>query len=144
MTLRIAAWMTFVGLACSVASGCGSHRSAELPSALPRELTPADFGRVVELQRGQTVIVELSANRTTGYTWVAVLNGDPVLLQQGPARYVTSQSQDPNVVGAGGTEIFTFVANGVGEQEIEFEYRRPWEKNVQPVRKQSYRVAVRP
>jgi inhibitor of cysteine peptidase len=144
MTPRIAAWVAFVGLACAVAGCSSSDRSVEpSPNALPRELTPADFGKVVELHRGQTVMVELSANRTTGYTWVAVLGGDPVLVQQGPARYIASQSEDSKVVGAGGTEIFTFVANGVGEQQLDFEYRRPWEKNVEPARKQSYRVAVR-
>jgi predicted secreted protein len=144
MTWRNALSAAIVGLTWSLTSACSSHVPATQSGALPRELTAADAGTVVELERGQVVIVQLPANRTTGYTWVAELEGDPVLLQQGPSRYVVAESQDSNAVGAGGTEIFTFVANGVGEQVLEFQYRRPWEKNVQPVRKQSYRVAVRP
>lgn len=88
------------------------------------------------------MIVELSGNRTTGYAWDVALSGDSVLTQQGPVRYVAA-GQDAQTVGSGGTEVFTFVANGIGEQQLDFAYRRPWEKNVQPVRKQSYRVAVR-
>lgn len=90
----------------------------------PIALGEKDAGSVVEVGEGQRFTVRLPSNATTGFRWVVAELG-PVT-QVGESVY--DAPQDPGVVGAGGTETFTFKNGASGSGELRLEYRRPWEK----------------
>lgn len=50
---------------------------------------------------------------------------------------------DPKKVGGAGTETWTLRALRSGQQDLRFEYRRPWEKSGKPDRVVVYKVTVR-
>jgi inhibitor of cysteine peptidase len=91
----------------------------------PMALGEKDAGRVVEIGAGQQFTVRLPSNATTGFRWV-VADAGPVT-QVGESVY--KAPQDSGVVGAGGTEVFTFKTDASGSGELQLEYRRPWEKS---------------
>ena len=113
--------MVLAGAAAAMlllAAGCAKPQ--------PMALGEKDAGRVVEVGAGQQFTVRLPSNATTGFRWVVVDPG-PVT-QVGESVYKAPQG--PGVVGAGGTETFTFKTGSVGSGELKLEYRRPWEKGV--------------
>lgn len=101
-------------------------------------ITRRDNGRQVELNRGQTLIVSLSGNPSTGYLW-QLGEVDEHILQQTEAKF----EQKSDRVGASGLQIFYYKAIGTGETVLKLVYRRPWEKNVEPLETFYVQVIVR-
>jgi len=99
-----------------LAAGCAKPQ--------PTALGEKDAGRVVEVGAGQQFTVRLPSNATTGFRWVVADLG-PVT-QVGESVY--EAPLEPGIVGAGGTEVFTFKTGSSGPGELKLEYRRPWEK----------------
>ncbi len=99
-----------------------------LTTAIPTIMTvrAQNSGCVVSLKTGDTLIVELDANPSTGYSWTETHKGDPVLKLQ-----KTEHRKNPAgpAVGAAGTDVWTFAGVGTGKQRLSFQYRRPWEKD---------------
>jgi inhibitor of cysteine peptidase len=100
-----------------------------------------DAGRQVELARGQTLVLTLESNPSTGYSW-AVTRGDETVLHQA-GDPVFRQGGAPGVVGAPGAEVFRFEAVAAGAVDLELGYRRPWEAGQPPARTFSARIVVR-
>jgi predicted secreted protein len=118
------------------------QRMADNDAVTPLTLVEKDAGQSVEVKRGQTVIVRLDSNRSTGYRWTLIEPDSPVLTSTGAAVYEERAVGGP--VGANGTETWSFVVAKNGEQELVFEYRRPWESDLPAARRVSYTVrAVR-
>jgi inhibitor of cysteine peptidase len=92
----------------------------------PVALGEADAGRTVDIGDGQEFTVTLPSNATTGFRW-AVADAGPVKQLGDP---VYEAPGDSGAVGAGGAEVFTFVAESSAPGELKLEYRRPWEKDV--------------
>jgi inhibitor of cysteine peptidase len=103
------------------------------------KLAAEDNGSQVELQRGQTLVITLDSNPTTGYRWEVVASDSPVLRQKGEAEYKAPES---SAVGAGGQEVFRFEAASAGEMTLELAYRRSWEDE-EPAERFSVHVIVR-
>jgi len=96
-----------------------------------------------EIVRGQTLVVTLASNPTTGYSW-QVAEADKALLRQvGDAEFKSSASSNPPLVGAGGTETFRFETNGAGTTTLKLVYRRSWETSVPPIKTFTVQVVVR-
>jgi inhibitor of cysteine peptidase len=101
----------------------------------------ADNGKPVTLSVGQDLVLALTANPTTGYSWAVVQNGAPQLVQQGEPTY----AQDPNtggMAGAGGTSTFTFRAEQAGATTLTLNYARPFEQGQPPANTFSVPVTV--
>jgi inhibitor of cysteine peptidase len=124
---------------------------AELPASVPHtlKLSAADkvvfkvndqAGGAVSVKLGGTLEVQLPANHTTGYSWILVPVADTVLTSQGKAAY--AESSAGGKVGAGGVETWRFKAVKVGTEGLQFEYRRPWEKNTAAAKTVTIRVTV--
>jgi len=105
-------------------------------------LADSDSGRVAQVARGQTVVIRLSSNRSTGYRWTLAPFPAGVLTPVGDPVY-TSAGAPSGAVGAGGVEAWSFLASESGRQELRFEYRRPWERDVAAARTLRYTIAVR-
>jgi inhibitor of cysteine peptidase len=94
------------------------------------------------LKVGQTLVITLASNPSTGYSWT--VSGAPdsgVLTQDGDITYTPS---NPDVVmpGSGGSETVRFTATAAGTTTIVLDYRRPWETDVPPVETVTIDVTV--
>jgi inhibitor of cysteine peptidase len=112
-------WVVVVAVVALAAVGCSASG--------PKVLGEDDDGTEVSVKVGEQLVVELPSNPTTGFSWT-VADGGP-LTQVGEAEYATEAA--PDVVGAGGTETFTFDAKKAGSGTLTLEYRRPWETGVE-------------
>ncbi|HWQ21845.1 MAG TPA: protease inhibitor I42 family protein [Clostridia bacterium] len=82
-------------------------------------------GDTFETTVGKTFTIALDANATTGYSWRQTIKDESVVAYVDNA-YV-AEARDPQVVGGGGTDTFTFKAVGKGTTTITLTYARPWE-----------------
>ena len=111
-------------------------------AAAQHDLTEAENGKDILIDRGDLLLVHLPSNRTTGYEWSAVSSKPGKLEELGkPALKQSKSSRD--LVGAGGVETWTFRAAASGLTTLTFSYARPWEKGVSPIRVIAWPVTVR-
>jgi inhibitor of cysteine peptidase len=94
----------------------------------------ADPSATIHAAVGDRFAVELAGNPTTGYSWHVRAGSEHLDL--------LGQEYEPGgtAAGAGGVEVFRFRALAPGEAEIDFDYRRPWEREVHTSRR--FRVAI--
>ena len=89
---------------------------------------------------GETFTLELDANATTGYSWSQKIKDTNVV------TYVTNlyvaKVTDPQIVGSGGTDTFTFKAVGKGTTTITLAYARVWE-SVTPAQTRTITITVK-
>ena len=99
-------------------------------------LTRADEGRTVDVHAGDTVLVRLEENPTTGYRWAAEAGDDQVVALES-SDYV----QPGSAVGGGGERLFTFRAKKAGSATVRLKLWREWEGETSVAR--TFTVAVR-
>ena len=95
-------------------------------------LTESDSGRTLDLCVGDTIVVALNANGTTGFDWYPRHGaGNVQILAEKGDRYVV----DPDpvdirkpVAGQGGSHYFSYRVIGPGICGIALDYKRSWEK----------------
>jgi predicted secreted protein len=84
----------------------------------------------IEVAVGASFEVHMDSNPTTGYMW-RVREPLDAHLSAGPKRYEgapTAAPGQPQIVGAGGVEFFSFTGVTAGEATLVLEYARSWEK----------------
>jgi inhibitor of cysteine peptidase len=121
-------------------AACGLFKATPKPPPEPVTVSAAQSGTKVELASGQDLVVRLPSNPTTGYRWIYVEPKDAVLRVNGPSTY---EAQTAGAAGAGGTEIWKLAPLKQGQQQVRFEYRRPWEQDVAPSQVATYAVTVK-
>ncbi len=120
--------------------GCTTDGATTPPAgAAPVSATEKDDGQTLGVAKGQTLVVELPANPSTGYTWV-VLALPSVVETVGEPAFASGASESSMVVGAGGTMTLTFRAVEAGTGKLELGYMRPWETAVAP--EQTYSLTL--
>ncbi|HEU0075609.1 MAG TPA: protease inhibitor I42 family protein [Dehalococcoidia bacterium] len=124
----------------TVSCGGDDESTPSFPAEV--QLTDADDGSTVQLALRGELIVALASNPTTGFGWSVGEGSDEGLVLQGEPRYVPAGSTTP-VVGAGGTEVFSFEAEDSGTSRLVLEYRRPFEPDVAPEQTFSVTVEIR-
>jgi len=102
-------------------------------------ITTGDNGKEFTLPKGGVLIVRLPGNPSTGYSWV--LNSDPTPLALTTTDYERPK-QTPPIAGAPRTQQLRFTAEASGTVTIQLAYRRPWEKDVAPLKTFSVTVNV--
>jgi inhibitor of cysteine peptidase len=120
----------------TVLAGCGS-----LQPVTPTVVTAARSGGPVTLQTGDTLVVALDAQPSTGYRWETLDLQGPVLVAVGSADYLPS-TVAPGTVGAPGDSVFRYQARDVGHTTLDLGYSRPFENGVAPARTVHYDVTV--
>lgn len=79
----------------------------------------------VEIAKGDTLVVTLFSNGTTGFNWDENARiADAEIIQQLKHEYI---SPETNIPGAPGVEQWTFEAVNIGMTTVHLEYSRPWE-----------------
>jgi copper homeostasis protein (lipoprotein) len=120
----------------------------ELLSSAPHSLYHAitlaegDSGKSIDVSQGERVVVRLGSNRSTGYRWSLLTSGTEALTRLAAGEYAQEVGADGKP-GAGGSESWYFQASASGEEELRFEYRRPWEEHVPAAKSTKYTIRVR-
>jgi inhibitor of cysteine peptidase len=122
--------------------GTGCQPSTEAPAGEVRLDEKAD-GTTVVLAQGQPLVIILASNPTTGYSWAVSAVDSTILRVSGASEFSPSSPQEPQRVGAGGTETFRFSPNQPGTTVLHLIYRRPWEEGTEPAKQFRMVVTVR-
>jgi inhibitor of cysteine peptidase len=77
---------------------------------------------VIQAKLNQPFNVSLDSNPTTGYIWT--VNFDSHFLKEENESYRRSQ---PELIGSGGQQVFTFTPVNIGKTTLSAVYKRPWE-----------------
>ena len=120
-----AAVLALAALGAALIAGCGGGEPAEASSpATIRATVPAKAADVtVHAKVGDTVIVTLDANPTTGYEWTFT-GGDTFSIEK--SEYVPDPNPD-QLVGKGGAQVVTLLVTRAGESDLLGTYARSWE-----------------
>lgn len=98
-------------------AACGGGGGADV------DLSEADAGKTIDAAVGDSIVISLDGNPTTGFSW------NP--MQPQSSDVVALKDKDfeasSDAIGAGGTEKVTYEAAGAGEATIELGYFQPWE-----------------
>jgi len=123
-----------VGIACSGsnASLSGAGNDVNVDSTYS--------GKQVELSVGQSLIVTLVSNPSTGYSWSLADNSNESVLSNTGDEYIAPQT---TLMGTPGSEKWTFKALKKGTSIISMEYIRPWEDNTPPAETFNLTVVVK-
>lgn len=131
MTKRFLCLVPSICVVLLAAPGCRSTGQVEIDDT--------DSGGEVVLNVGDTLLLSLESNPTTGYGW-DITEIDQTILQETQHEY---EAESPSLVGSGGREMWRFQAQGSGSAALRLEYKRPWEEGVEPEKMFSVQVVVR-
>lgn len=132
--LTLALIVTMFLTACTPAT-----KSTDVPaSSNAIQVTEADQGKEYTLNLGDSLIVVLESNPSTGFNWEVVTVENPVLQSSGEPVF----KADSEKLGAPGKTTFTFNAVNSGTQELKLIYYRSFEKDIQPEKTFSINVTV--
>ncbi len=95
-------------------------------------LTAADNDTEIGVEKGQTLVIALDSNPTTGYEWEVAEAPDVQVLQQVGEIDYKSDPNPKDMVGVGGMQTIRFDVVGAGKTALKMVYIRPWEKNEAP------------
>lgn len=109
-------------------------------SSVDLSLTKSDDGTSITIKTGDTLTVQLDSNPSTGYSWKVVPDDAAVLAQVGEPQF--SLGDKTPMPGAGGVEIFTFIAKKAGTTTLTLLYARPWETDTTPTPQNTWMVQV--
>jgi len=112
--------------ACSPASAEPADKDASIEVSADEFANTNNIVREVVVAEGGTLTVSLGSNPSTGFTWDEGAHiADPALLRQTASALVPAEGQ--GLVGAPGTQVWTFEALAQGTTTVSLQYSRPWE-----------------
>ena len=117
----------------SILSGCNEERTDSN--------TVANTSGTITTKVGVNFVINLESNITTGYSW-RLVEPETGILELVGNEYQPYENTG-NMVGSGGTEIWTFKAIDKGKTTITLEYVRPWEKEVPSIKQETYLITVK-
>ncbi len=98
--------------------------------AAAKVITEADKGGQVHLQTGDTLVVRLKSNPSTGYMWYVHPDSTPLLKLVGQMQIkAVGPSTEQGVVGRPILQVFKFEAIRAGGGVLLLRYVRSWEKS---------------
>jgi len=132
-----------IALAASIASLllAGGCQAAAGLSDQPGEVVGQRDGET-RLRLGQTLIIALPSNASTGYQWTVSGADGGVLVPSTPFGERVTEPHAPGMVGVGGVSRWRFTATRSGVATLRFDYRRPWEGDMPPAQTAVFQIAV--
>jgi inhibitor of cysteine peptidase len=121
-------------LGLGLLAACAQH-----PSSI--SLNQNSDCRPLRLSTGQTLVLTLPSNPTTGFRWQLKDSAPGVLKSLGPEVYSTPE--DAGLVGGAGQSTWRFQASQAGQGRLLLTYQRPWEVEVAPAQTFDCQVAVK-
>jgi len=98
-----------------------------------------DCGSKVELNTGDSLVLTLEGNPTTGYVWEVESNDPAVIKPAGEPEF----NPDSEAIGSGGIYTFRFTAVAKGEDTLKLIYHRTFEKNVPELKSCEVTISVK-
>jgi inhibitor of cysteine peptidase len=95
------------------------------------------------LRVGQTLLITLPSNATTGYSWTLSGGRIDVLAPGSPFGEEITDPHAAGMVGVGGVTSWRFLAAQPGTATLTFRYGRAWEPDARPAETATYAIAVR-
>jgi len=136
--LVVAFMLAAVLSACSTPSA-GPSVGTSVGAETHKQVDQTADGTTVQLTRGQVLDIELPSNPSAGYSW-QLSGARPSQLASVTDSY--EATGEPNVVGAGGYQVFSYSAAEAGTGTLKLDYVRPWETGVAPAKTFSITVSV--
>jgi inhibitor of cysteine peptidase len=102
-------------------------------------LTEADDGRTVTVRAGDTILLRLHENPTTGYRWAFDVL-DSALVDAPKGRY----QRRTDAVGAGGDLQWVLTAKAPGSTRVALKLWRQWEGDTSIQKRFGVTVTIRP
>lgn len=99
----------------------------------------SNAGRTIQIQSTDKLEVVLEANPSTGYVWSVASVEEHVLKQISMSEFAPSSKS----IGSPGLITLIFEAVGKGQTLLKLAYRRPWEKNIAPLKTFEVTVVVK-
>lgn len=123
LILIIAAMATLL-FACSPAS-----KQVSVEASCDDFYKNQHISKEVQVASGDSLIITLCSNPSTGFQWSEAQIGDQTVLQQIDHKYMAPEAKGdkPPAPGTPGQETWTFKALKKGTSVISMEYSRPWE-----------------
>jgi inhibitor of cysteine peptidase len=103
-------------------------------------ITDEDHGKDIDLPAGDTLVVRLKGNPSTGYSWAIKGDPSPLWLVKSSTK---KTSQSGHTAGAPAVQEFRLTAVTAGMASLTLEYRRPWEYTAAPARTFQVKVSAR-
>ncbi len=121
--------MIFAVVALSLSLlACSPTKQVSLEISCDDFMKDQHFTWEVEVNAGDSIIVTLCSNPTTGFQWSESAQiSDQTVLEQVDHKFVSPESKPPPPPGTPGQEIWTFKALKKGTSTVSMEYSRPWE-----------------
>jgi predicted secreted protein len=103
-------------------------------------------GEVVHVRPGDTIVVDLEENLSTGYSW-EVDELDESVVERTASTAVAptvapTGAPSGALLGAAGRRVLTFTARAPGDAGVRLALRRPWEGGGPPARTLTFPVSV--
>ena len=84
------------------------------------------FDWTANVDYGDTVVITLGSNPTTGFTWPDIVQiGDEEILRQTSHEFISPEQT--GTVGSAGKDTWTFKTLKKGTSSIAMEYSQPWD-----------------
>jgi inhibitor of cysteine peptidase len=94
------------------------------------EVSYADAGSTLQLHAGDTLLVTLEGNPSTGYAWEIAPGDTGVLKPAGEPQFLPEST----ALGSAGRVTLRFEAVAAGRTALSLVYRRPFEKDAPPLK----------
>jgi inhibitor of cysteine peptidase len=133
-------WVTVMITVLAIAAVGGVACTASADNSGPSVVNVSESGKQITLSPGDSLIVTLDSNPTTGFAWSIAGIGDETVVDEMGNEY---QGADTGMMGAGGQEVWTFEAGDKGTSTIEMQYSRSWETGVEPAATFNVTVVVK-
>ncbi|WP_298163381.1 protease inhibitor I42 family protein [Brevundimonas sp.] len=127
---------------CACAAPADQTPSPASGEAAGGEVQGLRDGRTT-LAVGQTLLISLPSNATTGYAWTLSGSNSEVLKPGTPFGQEVIDAHAPGMVGVGGNTLWRFLAGQPGTVRLSLAYRRAWETNTRPAETATYTIVVR-
>ncbi|WP_122411635.1 protease inhibitor I42 family protein [Pseudomonas viridiflava] len=82
----------------------------------------------LSLKAGQTLILTLPSNPTTGFRWLTQNPAQDILRSLGPEVYANGGNKE--MIGSGGESVWRFKAAQAGSGHLLMVYQQPWAPEV--------------
>ena len=133
-------WLTVMITVLAIVAIAGTVAAASADNSGPSVVNVSESGKQIELHPGDSLVVTLDSNPSTGFAWSISGVTDEAVIDKVSNEF---KGADTGMMGAGGQEVWTFEAGDKGTSTIEMKYSRSWETGIEPAATFNVTVVVK-